>query len=69
MVQSMGLQRVGYDWVTEQQEQHRSVLSTSCSVVSNYLHPHGLQPTRLLCPWDFPGKDTGAGCHFVSTNY
>ena len=20
--------------------------------------PHGLQPTRLLCPWDFPGKDT-----------
>ena len=23
--------------------------------------PHGLQPTRLLCPWDFPG--TGVGCH------
>ena len=28
----------------------------SCSVVSNYLRPHGLQPTRLLGPWDFPGK-------------
>ena len=29
------------------------------------LRPHGLQPTRLLCPWDFPGKDTGVGCHFL----
>ena len=28
--------------------------------------PHGLQPTRLLCPWDFPGKNTGVGCHFLS---
>ena len=26
--------------------------------------PHGLQPPRLLCPWDFPGKNTGVGCHF-----
>ena len=26
------------------------------SVVSNSLRPHGLQPTRLLCPWDFPSK-------------
>ena len=25
--------------------------------------PHGLQSTRLLCPWDFPGKSTGVGCH------
>ena len=25
--------------------------------------PHGLQPTRLLCPWDFSGKSTGVGCH------
>ena len=24
---------------------------------------HGLQPTRLLCTWDFPGKSTGVGCH------
>ena len=24
-----------------------------------------LKPTRLLCPWDFPGKDTGVGCHFL----
>ena len=27
--------------------------------------PHGLQPTRLLCPWDSPGKSTGVGCHFL----
>jgi len=25
--------------------------------------PHGLQPTRLLHPWEFPGKSTGVGCH------
>ena len=28
----------------------------SCSVVSDSKRPHGLQPTRLLCPWDFPGR-------------
>ena len=27
------------------------------------LRPHGLQPSRLLRPWDFPGKNTGVGCH------
>ena len=35
----------------------------SHSVVSNSSRPHGLQPTRLLRPWDFPGKSTGVGCH------
>ena len=35
----------------------------SRSVMSNSLQPHGLQPTRLLHPWDFPGKNTGVGCH------
>ena len=24
------------------------------------------QPTRLLCPWNFPGKNSGVGCHFLS---
>ena len=33
------------------------------SVVSDSSQPHGLQPTRLLPPWDFPGKSTGVGCH------
>ena len=31
------------------------------SVMSDSLRPHGLQPTRLLHPWDFPGKSTGVG--------
>ena len=35
----------------------------SRSVVSDPQWPHGLQPTRLLRPWDFPGKSTGVGCH------
>ena len=35
----------------------------SRSVVSDSSQPHGLQPTRLLRPWDFPGKSTGVGCH------
>ena len=35
----------------------------TCSVVSNSSLPHGLQPTRLLHPWGFPGKSTGVGCH------
>ena len=34
----------------------------SRSVVSDSLRPHGLQPTRLLHPWGFPGKSTGVGC-------
>ena len=37
----------------------------SYSVMSKSLQPHGLQPTRLLCPWNFPGKNTGMGCHFL----
>ena len=35
----------------------------SHSVMSNSSRPHGLQPTRLLRPWDFLGKSTGVGCH------
>ena len=35
------------------------------SVVSDSLRPYGLQPARLLCPWDSPGKNTGVGCHFL----
>ena len=34
----------------------------SRSVVSDSSRPHGLQPTRLLRPWDFPGKSTAVGC-------
>ena len=29
------------------------------------LRPHGLYPSRLLCPWNFPGMNTGMVCHFI----
>ena len=41
-------------------------VKVSCTVMSVSLWPHGLLPARLLCPWNFPGKNTGVGCHFFS---
>ena len=35
------------------------------SVVSDSVRPHRWQPTRLLCPWDSPGKNTEVGCHVL----
>ena len=40
----------------------------SRSVLSDSSRPHGLQPTRLLCPWDFPGTSTGVGCPCLLRN-
>ena len=42
--------------------------SSGCLVTKSCLTlswPHGLWPTRLLCPWNFPGQNTGMGCHFL----
>ena len=36
-----------------------------CSAMSDSLQPHGLQPSRPLCPQNFPGKNTGVDCHFL----
>jgi len=44
------------------------LLLCCCAVAQSrpaLLQPHGLQPTRLLCPWDFLGKNTGVGCHLL----
>ena len=41
----------------------RLLLLFSRSVVSNSLRPRGLEPTKLLCPWDISGKKSGVGCH------
>ena len=41
------------------------MIDWSRSVVSDSLRPHRLPPTRLLCPWDFPGNSTGVDCHFL----
>ena len=38
-------------------------------ITSNSSRPHVLQPTRLLHPWDFPGKGTGVGCHCLLWTY
>ena len=38
-------------------------VSVSRSVMPNSLRLQGQQTARLLCPWDFPGKNTGVGCH------
>ena len=32
------------------------------TLVSDSVQCFGLQPARLLCPWDSPGKNTGVGC-------
>ena len=37
----------------------------ACSAMSNSLQVYGLQPARLFCPQDFPGKNTGVGCHLL----
>ena len=33
--------------------------------MSDSVRPQRRQPTRLLRPWDSPGKNTGVGCHFL----
>ena len=40
-------------------------MCVSCSVVSHYLWPCGLWPTRHLHPWDSPGHNTGVGSRFL----
>ena len=44
---------------------HMCVCVLNCPVMSNSLWPHGLQPTRVLWPWGFPGKNTEVGCHYL----
>ena len=52
-------------WLRSSTSRYVHVCVLSCSVVSNSLQRHGLQSARLLCPWDFPGKNSGVGCHFL----
>ena len=58
--------RVSY--VTLPQELKQCLVTVSmlsCSVTSDSLHPLGLEPPRFLCPWNFSGRNTGMGCHFL----
>ena len=52
-------------WICSTEPQHVMCCGLSCSAVSDSLWLHGRQPARLLWPWDSPGKNTGAGCHFL----
>ena len=63
-LQSKGLSRV-FSNTTVQKHQFFGAQPSlvSCSVMSDSLLSSGLYPTRLLCPWDSPGKNTGVGCH------
>ena len=40
-------------------------LAVAAALDSNSLRSHGLQPARLLCPWNSPGKNTAVGCHVL----
>ena len=50
---------------TEQLNANEESESVSCSVVSDFFQSQGLWPTRLLCLWNSPSKDTEVGCHFL----
>ena len=48
-------------WIILNDKQDLQVCEIT-SVVSNSVRPYALQPARLLCPWDSPGKSSGVGC-------
>ena len=64
VLQFMG-QRVGHNWATELNWRCLCSICVSVfslSVMPNFLWAHGLKPTKILCPWNFPGKITVVGC-------
>ena len=53
-----------YHWILDSSHYFLGRLRLgSCSIMSNSSRSHGLWPARLLCPWDFPGRNTGVGCY------
>ena len=66
---SMGSHRVGHDWsdLAAAAVWLVGFYFQECFalVVSDSVWPHGLSPTRLLRPWDSPGKNTGVSCHLL----
>ena len=57
-------QQIGF-WEYSLISSKQDSVKWSCSVVSDSLQSHELYPTRLLHPWNFPGKSTAVGCHFL----
>ena len=67
VLQSMGSQRVGHNWVTELTDSSvvKLLLMLSRFSCVRLFATQRRQPTRLPHPWDSPGKNTGVGCHFL----
>ena len=61
----LGMTKTGFLFFSSSQYSVFLFLLLSHSVTSNSLQPWGLQPARLLCPWDAPGKNTGVSWHFL----
>ena len=57
---SVGSRRVGHD---RSDLAAAAAVCVSRSVMFDSMRSHGLQPARLLCPWNSPGKNTGVGSH------
>ena len=54
------------NWVSERIINFIQRVSESCcTIMSDSLWSHRLQPSLLLCPWNSLGKSTGVGCHFL----
>ena len=69
-LQFKGLQRVRYNLATKQQQQINRGNDKAAAAAKSHqscptVRPHRWQPTRLPCPWDSPGKNTGVGYHFL----
>ena len=56
------------EWKEGRKKENGNYMRWCCSLVtelcSTLLRPHGLEPARLFCPWNFPGKNPGEGGHF-----
>ena len=59
LVQFICMEVLIYVWISINNSENESV---SPSIISDSLQLHGLKPTRLLCPRNSPGKNTGVGC-------
>ena len=55
----------GRTLLTAPGDHQRVCVSTLSRSVRSTLRPHGLEPARLLCPWDSPGKNPGVDCHVL----
>ena len=58
-----------YIWRLPLSSQHAHQWPCPVCSATPSLRPRGLQPARLLCLWEFPGKNTGMGCPFLLRGY